>query len=97
MRCARVQVVGEYPAEAIIATAKKRRCDLIVMASHGRKGVRALLLGSETAKVLAHSRIPVLVHRRGALPNTSAAVHPRAAPPTYTAQARGTAPRAGQR
>lgn len=61
--CHQVQVVGEYPAETIVATARKRRCDLIVMASHGRKGVQALLLGSETAKVLAHSKIPVLVHR----------------------------------
>jgi nucleotide-binding universal stress UspA family protein len=61
--CDRVQLVSEYPAEAIVATAKKRKCDLIVMASHGRRGVKALLLGSETAKVLAHSTIPVLVHR----------------------------------
>jgi nucleotide-binding universal stress UspA family protein len=51
------------PYQAIIDTAKKRRCDLIAMASHGRKGVSALILGSETNKVLTHSRIPVLVYR----------------------------------
>lgn len=51
------------PYQAIIDTAKKRRCDLIAMASHGRKGVSALILGSETNKVLTHSRVPVLVYR----------------------------------
>ena len=51
------------PYRAIIDTATKRRCDLIAMASHGRKGVSALILGSETNKVLTHSRIPVLVYR----------------------------------
>jgi nucleotide-binding universal stress UspA family protein len=51
------------PYQAIIRTAEGRRCDLIVMASHGRSGVSALLLGSETMKVLAHSKIPVLVVR----------------------------------
>jgi len=49
--------------EAIIETADKKGCDLIIMASHGRKGVGALLLGSETQKVLTHSKIPVLVYR----------------------------------
>jgi nucleotide-binding universal stress UspA family protein len=49
--------------EAIISTAKKNKCDLIVMASHGRKGVKRLLLGSETQHVLTHSDIPVLVLR----------------------------------
>ena len=49
--------------EAIIEAAEKKRCDLIIMASHGRKGVGALLLGSETQKVLTHSKIPVLVYR----------------------------------
>lgn len=61
--CTGVQVVSDEPYEAIIATARERRCDLIVMASHGRRGVKALLLGSETQKVLVHSAIPVLVHR----------------------------------
>ena len=53
----------DYPYEAIIATAKERGCDLIMMASHGRGGVQAFLLGSETQKVLAQSKIPVLVFR----------------------------------
>ena len=47
----------------ILATAKRCRCDLIVMASHGRRGLSALLMGSETTKVLTHSKIPVLVCR----------------------------------
>ena len=50
-------------AEAVIAAAKKHKCDLIVMASHGRKGIKRLLLGSETQHVLMHSHIPVLVLR----------------------------------
>ena len=50
-------------AEAVIAAAKKHKCDLIVMASHGRKGIKRLLLGSETQQVLTHSHIPVLVLR----------------------------------
>jgi nucleotide-binding universal stress UspA family protein len=49
--------------DGIISAAKKRKCDLIVMASHGRGGLSALLLGSETTKVLTHSKIPVLVCR----------------------------------
>jgi nucleotide-binding universal stress UspA family protein len=51
------------PYEAIIDTAKARDCDLIVMASHGRRGLNAVLLGSETQKVLTHSAIPVMVFR----------------------------------
>jgi len=54
---------AEHPYEEIIRTAGEEGCDLIVMASHGRKGVKALLLGSETQKVLTHSSIPVLVYR----------------------------------
>jgi nucleotide-binding universal stress UspA family protein len=50
-------------SDAIIAAAKKQKCDLIVMASHGRRGVKRLLLGSETQQVLTHSHIPVLVLR----------------------------------
>ena len=50
-------------AEAIMAAAKKHKCDLIVMASHGRKGLKRVLLGSETQHVLAHSTVPVLVLR----------------------------------
>jgi nucleotide-binding universal stress UspA family protein len=53
----------DFPAEAIIDTAKTRGCDLIVMASHGRHGISAIVLGSETVKVLTHCKIPVLVHR----------------------------------
>jgi nucleotide-binding universal stress UspA family protein len=52
-----------HPYEAIISVAAQRNCDLIVMASHGRGGMRALLLGSETQKVLTHCQIPVLVVR----------------------------------
>ena len=51
------------PWEAIIDYAKRMECDLLVMASHGRRGVSALLLGSETQKVLTHSKVPVLVVR----------------------------------
>jgi len=51
------------PWEAIVAAAKRRKCDLIFMASHGRRGLAGLLLGSETSKVLTHSKIPVLVYR----------------------------------
>jgi nucleotide-binding universal stress UspA family protein len=58
-----VHAINDHPYEAIISTARDKQCDLIVMASHGRKGVSALLLGSETTKVLTHSSIPVLVCR----------------------------------
>jgi nucleotide-binding universal stress UspA family protein len=61
--CEAVQKVDEEPWRGIIDTAKAQGCDLIVMASHGRRGVSALLLGSETQKVLTHSSIPVLVYR----------------------------------
>ena len=63
--CETLCVEGEYPAEAILAEAARRRCDLIVMASHGRRGLSSLLLGSETQKVLAHAKISVLVCRPG--------------------------------
>lgn len=56
-------VKSDIVSEAVIAAAKKHKCDLIVMASHGRKGVKRLLLGSETNQVLTHSHIPVLVLR----------------------------------
>jgi nucleotide-binding universal stress UspA family protein len=58
-----VHAVNDHPYDAIIATARDKQCDLIIMASRGRKGASALLLGSETTKVLAHSKIPVLVCR----------------------------------
>jgi nucleotide-binding universal stress UspA family protein len=51
------------PYEGIIAAANDQGCDLIVMASHGRRGIKGLILGSETQKVLMHSKIPVLVYR----------------------------------
>ncbi|SFC76910.1 Nucleotide-binding universal stress protein, UspA family [Polaromonas sp. OV174] len=54
---------SDLVAESIIAAAKKHNCDLIVMASHGRRGLKRLLLGSETTHVLTHSHIPVLVLR----------------------------------
>jgi nucleotide-binding universal stress UspA family protein len=53
----------EQPYEAIVQAAKDHGCDLICMSSHGRRGVKALLLGSETQKVLTHSDVPVLVLR----------------------------------
>ena len=52
------------PYVAILDTARREGCDLIVMGSHGRRGLTELLLGSETVKVLTHSEIPVLVYRR---------------------------------
>ena len=63
VKCEGVVIVGDVPYEHIIETAKKRKCDLIMMASHGRRGLSGLLLGSETSKVLTHSKIPVLVVR----------------------------------
>lgn len=56
-------VSGDFPYEQIIGAAKRQKCDLILMASHGRRGLSGLLLGSETAKVLTHSKVPVLVVR----------------------------------
>jgi nucleotide-binding universal stress UspA family protein len=58
-----VTVKSDLVSDAIIATAKKNKCDLIVMASHGRRGIKRLLLGSETQLVLTHSLVPVLVLR----------------------------------
>lgn len=55
--------VNEVPYEAIIDAANRHGCDLIFMASHGRRGLAGLLLGSETQKVLTHSKVPVLVYR----------------------------------
>ncbi len=61
--CDTVTAISGRPYDAIIKQAKKAKCDLIMMASHGRKGLSSILLGSETAKVLTHSTIPVLVVR----------------------------------
>ncbi|HEX6006128.1 MAG TPA: universal stress protein [Burkholderiales bacterium] len=57
-----VHAVSDQPHAEILNAAKRHRCDLIYMASHARRGLSRVLLGSETTKVLAHSRIPVLVH-----------------------------------
>jgi nucleotide-binding universal stress UspA family protein len=59
--CDTIQVKDAYPYQAIIATAGDRCCDLIVMASHGRSGLSAIVLGSVTNKVLTHTKTPVLV------------------------------------
>lgn len=61
--CDVIYVKERFPADGIIETAKEKDADLIVMASHGRRGLSKLLLGSETTKVLSHSSIPVLVCR----------------------------------
>ncbi len=61
--CAGYYVMSDSPADAIVKAARKYKCDLIFMGSHGRSGLSKLLLGSQTSKVLSQSRIPVLVHR----------------------------------
>jgi nucleotide-binding universal stress UspA family protein len=61
--CEIVHVEHEHPYQAIIDTAGSKGCDLVVTASHGRHGISAIVLASETVKVLTHSKIPVLVHR----------------------------------
>ncbi len=61
--CECMHVTNDFPADAILAVAKKQKCDLIFMASHGRRGIASVLLGSETQKVLTHSKVPVLVSR----------------------------------
>jgi nucleotide-binding universal stress UspA family protein len=63
LECKTAYSIAAAPWEAILAAAKKHKCDAIVMASHGRRGVSALLLGSETQKVLTHSKLPVIVVR----------------------------------
>lgn len=61
--CASSALTADIPYEGIISAAETGGCDLIFMASHGRRGLSGLLLGSETQKVLTHSKIPVLVYR----------------------------------
>ena len=61
--CETIQVEHEHPYQAIIDTADSKGSDLMVMASHGRRGISAIVLGSETVKVLTHCKIPVLVYR----------------------------------
>ena len=63
VRASMTSLTKDQPWRAIIDTARSKKCDLIVMASHGRRGLSGLLLGSETAKVLTHSKVPVLVCR----------------------------------
>jgi nucleotide-binding universal stress UspA family protein len=62
VRCEVITVTSDYPADTILATVTKKKCDLIVMATHGRRGIRGVLLGSETQRVLTHSKIPVMVY-----------------------------------
>lgn len=59
--CETVCVTSDFPHKAIVRMAEGKRCDVIVMASHGRKGITGFLLGSETRKVLSHTKKPVLV------------------------------------
>lgn len=61
--CETLHLIRDHPYQAIVDTAETRGCDLICMASHGRKGIAGLVLGSETYKVLTHGKIPVLVCR----------------------------------
>lgn len=63
VRCKVEHVTDDFPAEAIVAAAYRNKCDLIFMASHGRHGFKSSMLGSQTQKVLAQSKIPVIVHR----------------------------------
>jgi nucleotide-binding universal stress UspA family protein len=65
VNCTTLQVHADHPHAAIVATALQRGCDLIAMASRGRSGLASLVLGSQTQKVLTHSKIPVLVFREG--------------------------------
>jgi nucleotide-binding universal stress UspA family protein len=61
--CACYFATSDFPADAIVKAAKKYKCDAIFMASHGRTGLPRLLLGSETTKVLTHTKIPVVIYR----------------------------------
>ena len=61
--CKCIQATSDFPADAILQMAKKEKCDLIFISSHGRRGLKGVILGSQTQKVLAQSKIPVLVHR----------------------------------
>jgi len=63
VECKTTYAIAAAPWEAILDAAKKNKCDAIVMASHGRRGISAILLGSETQKVLTHSKLPVIVVR----------------------------------
>jgi len=63
VECDTLHISGDHPYKEIIKAAQKKNCDLILMASHGRRGIEGFLLGSETQKVLTHSKTPVLVYR----------------------------------
>lgn len=63
VECEVLQRSNEHPYEEIVRTAQERGCDVIFQASHGRRGMSALVMGSETHKVLTHTKIPVLVYR----------------------------------
>jgi len=63
VQCSKLTLTSDIPYEAIIEAATQSDCDLIFMSSHGRRGFSALILGSETNKVLTHTKIPVLVYR----------------------------------
>jgi nucleotide-binding universal stress UspA family protein len=63
VECTTAYAIARSASQAIVEKARKEGCDLIVMASHGRRGLEGFLLGSETQKVLTHSTIPVLVYR----------------------------------
>lgn len=58
-----ISTTSDFPADVILATAKKEKCDLIFIASHGQRGLTRALLGSQTQKVIAGSKVPVFVHR----------------------------------
>jgi nucleotide-binding universal stress UspA family protein len=61
--CRVEHVTDDYPAEAIVAAARRNKCDLIFMPTHGRRGFKNSMLGTQTQKVLSLARVPVLVHR----------------------------------
>jgi nucleotide-binding universal stress UspA family protein len=61
--CETLMLTNDHPWEGIIEAADTKKCDLIFMASHGRRGLTAMLLGSETSRVLTHTKIPVMVYR----------------------------------
>lgn len=63
VRCKVEHVTSDFPAEAIVAAARRNGCDLVFMPTHGRRGFRNSMLGTQTQKVLALAKIPVLVHR----------------------------------
>lgn len=78
--CQTTCVESDHPYEEIIKTAVERHCDLILMASHGRRGIQGQLLGSETQKVLTHCQVPVLVVRPSAKTSSGGATAPDASP-----------------